>query len=145
MYKQVLHRHFINLKPCEGSSNAVASRMVLFAAIVNGFWVLTIAIKGSLLMWQGSFFRPWFYSYGDQLIDLRCSSLFGFVYESMVLSGLIRFLCKNQHSLLSCYWNDCYKTSALTSKKSSKICIPITDSSVVKLYFCVWTYSFSRF
>ena len=81
MYKQVLHRHFINLKPCEGSSNAAASRMVLFAAIVNGFWVLTIAIKGSLLMWQGSFFRPWFRSYGDQLIDFRCSSFFGFVYE----------------------------------------------------------------
>ena len=77
MYKEVLDRHFINLKPCEGSSNAAASRMVLFATIVNGFWVLAIAIKGSLLMWQGSFIRPWFHSYGHQSIDLRCSSFFG--------------------------------------------------------------------
>ena len=81
MYKEVLHRHFINLKPCEGSSNAAASRMMLFATIVNGFWELTIVIKGSLLMWHGSFIRPWFHSYGNQSVDLGCSSFFVFVYE----------------------------------------------------------------
>ena len=81
MYKEVLHRHFLNLKPCEGSSNAAALRMVLFATIVNGFWVLTIVTKGSLLMWQGSFIRPWFHSYGHQSIDLSSSSFLDFASE----------------------------------------------------------------
>ena len=81
VYKEVLHRHFINLKPCEGSSNAAASRMVLVATIVSSFWIITISIKGSFLMWQSSFIRPWFDSYVQQSTDLRCSSVFGFVYE----------------------------------------------------------------
>lgn len=128
MYKEVLYRHFINLRPFKGSDNAAVSRMVLFATKVNGFWVLAIAIKDSLsLNVAGFLYLPpgsthmicfthliWLTS------QLICAVVhFSVLYMSltMVLSRRTRFLRKNQHSLLPCYWNDCSKTFALISKK----------------------------
>ena len=55
--------------------------MVLFATIVNSFWVLTIVIKSSLLDVTGFLYPSLIYhSYGHQSIDLLYKSIFCFLY-----------------------------------------------------------------